>query len=89
MKKLCKVDFGKPYFIITVRFSARKAGNVFYSVTCLQAVYQYHSLVEARDNEKILVEAFVTHDNESKLKRRQVLCLIDFIMIIIRYNCEL
>jgi hypothetical protein len=40
------------------------------SVTCLQAVYQYYALVEARDNEKILVEAFVTHDNESKLKRR-------------------
>jgi hypothetical protein len=39
-------------------------------VTCLQSIFQYSSLVEARDSEQILVEAFVTHDSDSKMKRR-------------------
>jgi hypothetical protein len=39
-------------------------------VTCLQSIFQYFSFLEARDSEQILVEAFVTHDSDSKIKRR-------------------
>jgi hypothetical protein len=48
----------------------RQKGTIQLSVTCLQSIFQYSSLVEARDSEQILVEAFVTHDSDSKMKRR-------------------
>eukprot|EP00088_Acartia_fossae_P050801 TRINITY_DN569_c0_g1_i1.p1 TRINITY_DN569_c0_g1~~TRINITY_DN569_c0_g1_i1.p1 ORF type:complete len:648 (-),score=95.22 TRINITY_DN569_c0_g1_i1:3-1946(-) len=40
-------------------------------VTCLQAIYQYDSLISAKGEPCILVEAFVTHDSENKTKRRK------------------
>ena len=40
-------------------------------VTCFQAIYKYNSLIMAKDKKRILVEGFVTHDNDGKAKRRK------------------
>merc|ERR1719474_100011 len=40
-------------------------------VTCFQSIYQYSTLVNQRDNQSILVEAFVMHESEAKVKRRK------------------
>ena len=36
------------------------------SIACLHAIFSYSSQLETRDRERILVEAFVTHDTQDK-----------------------
>jgi len=40
-------------------------------VTCFQSVYQYYSLLSTKNQQSILVEAFVTHESDAKVKRRK------------------